>query len=47
MNKLKLCSIDVAEFLKALCECWPFEMAVDFLSAKEKKGNDQFFIILN
>ena len=27
---------DIADFLKATCECWPFEMAVEFLSAKEK-----------
>ena len=27
---------DIADFLKATCECWPFEMAVEFLSEKEK-----------
>ena len=27
---------DIADFLKATCECWPFEMAVEFLSSKEK-----------
>jgi hypothetical protein len=27
---------DIADFLKVTCECWPFEMAVEFLSEKEK-----------
>lgn len=27
---------DIADFLKSTCECWPFEMAVEFLSEKEK-----------
>jgi len=30
--------LDVAEFLKAVSECWPFEIAVEFLSESEKKG---------
>ena len=34
--------LDVAEFLKAVCECWPFEIAVEFLSEIEKKGKFLF-----
>ena len=30
-------ALDVAEFLKATCECWPFEIAVEFLSEAEKE----------
>jgi hypothetical protein len=29
--------LDMAEFLKSTSECWPFEIAVEFLSDKERQ----------
>lgn len=29
---------EILEFLKALCVCWPFDMAVEFLNEAEKNG---------
>jgi Potential Monad-binding region of RPAP3 len=31
-------ALDIAEFLKSTCECWPFEIAVEFLSTSERSG---------
>jgi hypothetical protein len=31
-------ALDIAEFLKSTSECWPFEMAVEFLSTSEKQA---------
>ena len=37
---------EILEFLKALCVCWPFDMAVEFLNESEKNGKIIIVIIV-